>query len=409
MRIEAPAPFASRGEIGAAVLPRRPRRSSVRPKGGAALESTTVTTAYATVMDHAEGLPPWAGARKPQLFSRSRRMDLSSFPRVRLTLAETPLEFLPRLTAHLGGPNLYIKRDDHTGLALGGNKTRKLEFLIGEALAQNATHIVTQGATQSNHVRQTIAAANKFGLKATVLLEERVSGAEAEYYANGNVLLDQILGAAIEKRAAGIDMNAEIEVVGERLREAGERPYLIPGGGSNATGALGYVVSALELVAQANERQLAIDKVVHATGSTGTQAGLVVGLQGSNSRIPVLGISVRAPREKQQENVRKLARQTWDLLGVRGEFPDAAVEVNSDYVGSGYGIPTAGMIEAVELAARFEGILLDPVYTGKAFAGLIDLVRKGHFGKGQNVVFVHTGGAAGLFGYRAVLAPQAAF
>lgn len=336
-------------------------------------------------------------------------MNLTRFARVNLTLSATPLEFLPNLTRHLGGPNLYIKRDDHTGLALGGNKTRKLEFLIGDALAKGATHVVTQGATQSNHVRQTIAAANKFGLKTTVLLEERVGDAHDEYYANGNVLLDQILGTTVETRPAGLDMNKELEGVGDRLRAAGEIPYLIPGGGSNAIGALGYVVSALELVAQANEQRLRIDHLVHATGSTGTQAGLVVGIEGSNSHIPVLGVSVRAPREKQEENVRRLARQTWDLLGIRGEFPDSAVAVNSDYVGGGYGIPTEGMVEAVQLLARHEGILLDPVYTGKGFAGLVDLIRKGHFKPGENVVFLHTGGAAGLFAYRSVLAPKPAF
>ena len=336
-------------------------------------------------------------------------MNLTRFPRVKLTLSDTPLEFLPNLTKHLGGPDLYIKRDDHTGLALGGNKTRKLEFLIGDALAKGATHILTQGATQSNHVRQTIAAANKFGLKSTVLLEERVSDGADDYYANGNVLLDQILGAAIETRPAGLDMNKELEAIGERLRAAGEVPYLIPGGGSNPIGALGYVVSALELVAQANEQRLSIDHVVHATGSTGTQAGFVVGIEGVSSHIPVLGISVRAPREKQEENVRRLACQTWELLGIRGEFPDAAVAVNADYVGGGYGVPTEGMIEAVQLLARFEGILLDPVYTGKGFAGLLDLIRKGHFRKGETVVFLHTGGASGLFAYRSILAPQAAF
>lgn len=336
-------------------------------------------------------------------------MNLSSFARVRLTQAPTPFEFLPNITRALDGPNIFIKRDDNTGLALGGNKTRKLEFLIGDALAQGATHIVTQGATQSNHVRQTIAAANKHGMKTTALLEERVSGAHADYYSNGNVLLDQIFGATLETRPAGLDMNHELVAVGERLRTAGEKPYLIPGGGSNPIGALGYVVAAQEIISQTNELGLRVDCVVHATGSTGTQAGLVVGLQGSNSRIPVLGISVRAPRERQEDNVRKLARQTWDLLGVRGAFPDEAVVANADYVGAGYGVPTDGMVEAVHLLARHEGILLDPVYSGKGFAGLVDLVRKGHFTKGQNIVFLHTGGAVGLFGYRGVLAPQAAF
>lgn len=336
-------------------------------------------------------------------------MNLASFPRVRLTQAPTPLEFLGNLTRLLDGPNIYIKRDDNTGLALGGNKTRKLEFLIGDALAQGATHILTQGATQSNHVRQTIAAANKYGFKTTVLLEERVSGAPADYYANGNVLLDQILGATIEARPAGLDMQLELIAAGERLRAAGARPYLIPGGGSNPIGALGYVVSAQEIVAHANEHRLRIDQVVHATGSTGTQAGLLVGLLGSNSHIPVLGISVRAAKEKQEQSVRQLAARTWELLGIRGSFPEESVVVNSDYVGEGYGVPTDGMIEAVHLLARHEGILLDPVYTGKGFAGLVDLVRNRHFRKGQNIVFLHTGGAAGLFAYRSLLAPRAAF
>ncbi len=335
-------------------------------------------------------------------------MNLTSFPRVRLTQAPTPLEYLSRLSRLLDGPDIYIKRDDNTGLALGGNKTRKLEFLIGAALAEGATHVVTQGATQSNHVRQTIAAANRFGLKSTVLLEERVSGAPDEYYDSGNVLLDQILGARIEMRPAGLDMNLEMVAVGDRLRAAGETPYLIPGGGSNAIGALGYVVAAQEIIDQINDLGLDVDHVVHATGSTGTQAGLVVGFEGANAHLPVLGISVRAPQAKQVENVRALASQTWELLGIRGDFPDDAVVANSDYVGGGYGVPTDGMLEAVHLLARHEGILLDPVYTGKGFAGLIDLIRKGRFGKGQKIVFIHTGGAAGLFGYRSTFVPTPA-
>lgn len=331
---------------------------------------------------------------------------LAHFARVRLTQAPTPLEALPNLTRLLGGPQLYIKRDDNTGLALGGNKTRKLEFLLGDALAQGATHIVTQGATQSNHVRQTIAAANKLGLKSTVLLEERVSQADADYYSNGNVLLDQLLGASIETRPGGLDMNHELLAVGERLRAAGEVPYLIPGGGSNPIGALGYVASAQELLQQATEQALRIDHVVHATGSTGTQAGLVVGLQAANSGIPVLGFSVRAARDKQIENVTRLARQTWELLGIRQPFDNSTVQVNADYVGDGYGLPTPGTLEAIRLLAQHEGILLDPVYSGKAFAGLIDLIRRGHYRQDDTVVFIHTGGAAGLFGYRAQLQPD---
>ncbi|MCG2586645.1 D-cysteine desulfhydrase [Massilia sp. TS11] len=331
---------------------------------------------------------------------------LARFPRVRLTQAPTPLEPLPNLSKLLGGPNLYIKRDDNTGLALGGNKTRKLEFLMGEALAQGATHIVTQGATQSNHVRQTIAAANKLGLRCTVLLEERVSDGAPEYYRNGNVLLDQIMGASIETRPGGIDMNAELIPVGERLRAAGERPYLIPGGGSNPIGALGYVVAAQEIIAQSTEQGLVVDAVVHATGSTGTQAGLVVGMEMANSGIPVLGVSVRQPQARQIENVTRLAQQTWQLLELPGALRPEAVQVNAEYVGAGYGITTEASNATIGLLARTEGILLDPVYSAKGFAGLLDLIRQGHYRAGQNIVFVHTGGAVGLFGYREVLQPD---
>ncbi len=333
-------------------------------------------------------------------------MHLSRFARVKLTHAPTALEAMPNLSRHLGGPNLFIKRDDNTGLASGGNKTRKLEFLIGEALAQGATHIVTQGATQSNHVRQTAAAARKFGLRCTALLETRVTDGSAEYYASGNVFFDQLFDCALETRPAGLDMNAELVAVGERLAAAGEKPYLIPGGGSNPVGALGYVVCAQELLMQANEQQLVIDRVVHATGSAGTQAGLVAGFEGMNSGIGVLGIGVRAPRAKQEENVYSLAQQTLALLGVGMPLARSAVEANCDYVGAGYGQPTDGMVEAVRLTAQCEGVLLDPVYSGKGMAGLIDLIRKGAFDKDDNVVFVHTGGAVGLFGYRNVFAPD---
>jgi L-cysteate sulfo-lyase len=329
-------------------------------------------------------------------------MHLSRFPRIRFTHAPTPLEPMPNLTRHLGGPALFVKRDDCTGLALGGNKVRKLEFLIGDALAQGATHVVTHGATQSNHVRQTAAAACKVGLRCTALLEERVTGRGLEYEANGNVLLDRILGCALESRPDGLDMAKELAAVGERLRAAGEKPYLIPGGGSTAVGALGYVVAAQEILVQANDMGLRVDRVVHATGSAGTQSGLVAGFQGLNSGIRVLGICIRSPKVKQEEKVWQEAQHTWELLGIRGSLPRESVEANPDWIGPGYGQPTEAMVEAVTLAARLEGLFLDPVYTGKAMAGLIGLVRSGYFRKGENVVFVHTGGAVGLFGYRDV-------
>ncbi|QWA09420.1 D-cysteine desulfhydrase [Sodalis ligni] len=331
-------------------------------------------------------------------------MHLARFPRLSLGQFPTPLEALPNLSRYLGGPNLYIKRDDSTGLATGGNKTRKLEFLLADALQQGADVVITQGATQSNHVRQTIAGAAKIGLKTQILLEKRVERFGEDYQRSGNVLLDNLLGGVIvDHLPAGTDMQQAMERLASTLREQGHTPYVIPGGGSNPIGALGYVACAEELLYQSSQQRLRIDRVVHATGSTGTQAGLVAGLNASNSGIPVLGISVRAPKAKQEENVYALARATWQLLGARGELPREQVSVNSDYVGEGYGLPTEGTLEALRLLAQLEGILLDPVYTGKGMAGLIDLIRKGQFGKDENVVFIHTGGSAGLFGYRQVL------
>jgi len=326
-------------------------------------------------------------------------LDIARFPRIRLGHFPTPLEPMDNLTRLLGGPRLWIKRDDCTGLSTGGNKTRKLEFLLAEAQARQADVVITQGATQSNHARQTAAAAVRLGMQCHILLEDRTGNTEFNYTENGNVLLDRLHGATVERRAGGSDMQAEMEAVAVQLAQAGRQPYVIPGGGSNPVGALGYVNAALELVNQSTEMGLRIDHLVHATGSAGTQAGLVAGLQGMNSAIHLLGIGVRAPREKQESMVYDLACRTWALLGLRGALLRTAVQANSDYVGGGYGVPTPGMVEAVTLLARTEGILLDPVYSGKGMAGLIDLVRKGHFEKDQNVVFLHTGGSAALFGY----------
>lgn len=326
-------------------------------------------------------------------------MHLARFPRVRLFPTPTPLEPLPNLSRHLGGPEIWIKRDDCTVVATGGNKVRKLEFLVAEAKAQGADHLVTQGAVQSNHVRQTAAVARRFGMKCTALLEHRIETNDRDYLGSGNIFLDRLFDCAIEYRPGGADMNAEAEAKGEALRAAGAKAYVIPGGGSNRVGALGYVSCAQELVQQADEQGLKIDRIVTATGSAGTQAGLVVGIHGMNANIPVLGIGVRLPRDRQEANVHRLAEATADYVGVKGGIPRAAVVANCDYVGPGYGQPTPGMVEAVRMVASLEGVLLDPVYSGKAMAGLIDLIRKGEIGKTERVVFLHTGGAVGLFGY----------
>ena len=330
-------------------------------------------------------------------------MHLARFPRVRLFPSPTPLEKLDNFSRALGGPEIWIKRDDCTVVATGGNKVRKLEWLIGEARALAATHIVTQGAVQSNHVRQTAAVAARFGMKCTALLEHRIDTNDRDYLNSGNVLLDRLFGCAIEYRPSGLDMNAEAEKRGAELRAAGENAYVIPGGGSNPVGALGYVSCAQELMQQADDMGLKIDLLVTATGSAGTHAGLVVGLHGINAQVPVLGIGVRLPKDRQEANVHRLAEATADYLGMTGGIPRAMVEANCDYVGDGYGIPTEGMAQAVQMLAREEGILLDPVYSGKAMAGMIDLIRTGVIGKDKTVVFLHTGGAVGLFGYTGYL------
>jgi L-cysteate sulfo-lyase len=326
-------------------------------------------------------------------------MNLGRFPRIRLAHLPTPLERLDNLSRWLGGPEIWIKRDDCTGMSTGGNKTRKLEFLLADAREQGADIVLTQGATQSNHARQTAACAAKLGLSCHILLEDRTAKSDHDYRDSGNVFLDHLHGASVEHRGPNPDMQGELEKAAARLRAEGRRPYLIPGGGSNPVGALGYVNAAIELITQANDLGLKVDHVVHATGSAGTQAGLIAGLAGIRSGVPLLGIGVRAPRDKQEENVYKLACATADLCGVSGAVEREEVIANCDYVGTGYGFSTPASVEAIKTLARLEGILLDPVYSGKAMAGLIDLTRKGRFKKGETVVFVHTGGSAGLFGY----------
>ncbi len=328
-------------------------------------------------------------------------MHLARYPRQFLAHLPTPLERLDRLTAELGGPEIWIKRDDCTGMSTGGNKTRKLEFLMAEAMLQGADMVMTQGATQSNHARQTAAFAAKLGMGCHILLEDRTGSNNANYNNNGNVLLDHLHGATTEKFAGGLDMNAEMEKAADRIRATGKKVYTIPGGGSNATGALGYVNCAFEMLSQFNERGLKIDHIVHATGSAGTQAGLITGLKATNAQIPLLGIGVRAPKQKQEENVFNLACATADKLGCTGVVQREDVVANTDYVGEGYGIPTESGLEAIKMFAELEAILLDPVYSAKGAAGFIDLIRKGHFKKDEKVVFLHTGGSVALFGYDA--------
>ena len=334
-----------------------------------------------------------------QSLCKDLSIALARFPRVKLGHLPTPLEPMDRLSEHLGGPRIWVKRDDCTGLSTGGNKTRKLEYLMAVAQQEGADTVITQGATQSNHARQTAAAAAKLGMECYILLEDRTGSNEVPYIFNGNVLLDRLHGAPVSKRPDGADMNAEMEALAERLLSEGKKPYIIPGGGSNAIGALGYVNCARELAEQAAETGLQIDALVHATGSSGTQAGLVAGLAAIRSDIHLLGIGVRAPQEKQEQMVYDLAVKTAAHMQTGIKIERGDVRADCGYVGPGYGKPTEGMIAALKLLAQTEGLLFDPVYSGKGLDGLISLIGKGYFDNMSNVVFLHTGGSAALFGY----------
>ena len=326
-------------------------------------------------------------------------MNLAKFPRRRYTKGRTPMEKLTRLSEELGGPTIYIKRDDLLGLAGGGNKTRKLEFLVAEALGQDADTLITCGAVQSNHCRLTLAAAVKEGLKCRLVLEERVPGSYNPQ-SGGNNFLFQLMGVEkISVAPGGSDMMAAMQVVADEVTGEGRKAYIIPGGGSNPVGATGYVACAEEILTQTFDLGINIDRIICASGSAGTHAGLVTGFYGNNSNIPVIGINVSRPKDDQEALVYDLVQRTANHVGLYSDIPREAVVCFDEYVGPGYSLPTPEMAEAVLILARLEGVLIDPVYTGKAMAGLIDLVRKGAFHKNENLLFVHTGGSPALYVY----------
>ena len=329
-------------------------------------------------------------------------MHLARFPRRRYTPFATPIEKLTHLSEHFAGPDIYIKRDDLLGLAAGGNKTRKLEFLVADALLQGADTLITVGAVQSNHCRLTLAAAVREGLKCRLVLEQRVPGSYDKRASGNNFLFDLLGAEAVTVVDAGVDLVAAMQAVASELKAQGRKGYIIPGGGSNALGALGYVACAEELLAQTFEQDLKLNHVVCASGSAGTHAGLLTGLIGNNARIPVTGINVRRPRTEQEKNVHTLAVDAAKLLDIAAPARETVVALD-DWVGPGYSLPTPSMIDAVRTLARLEGVLLDPVYTGKAMAGLIDLIRRGTFKRGENVLFLHTGGAPALYAYQQTL------
>lgn len=326
-------------------------------------------------------------------------MNLARLPRRNYVTLPTPVEYAPNLTKILGGPEIYIKRDDELPGAAGGNKTRKLDFVVADALLKGADTLVTCGAVQSNHCRLTLSAAVKEGLDCHFVLEERVKGSYKEE-ASGNHFLYQLMGiGSITVVSGGSDMDAAMRNVAGELAAKGKKPYIIPGGASNALGACGYVACAEELLQQCFQMSLNLDAVIVPSGSAGTHAGMVAGFVGCNANIPLHGINVSRPREVQEEKVFALVQETASLLGIKNGIPRDAVRCYDEYYAPGYSQVNDGMLEAVTMLARTEAILLDPVYSGKCMAGLIGLIRKGVFKKGQKVLFLHTGGAPALFMY----------
>jgi D-cysteine desulfhydrase family pyridoxal phosphate-dependent enzyme len=325
-------------------------------------------------------------------------MHQLSHPKIQLGHWPTPLEPMLRINEMHKGPELWVKRDDCTGLAFGGNKTRKLEYLLADAQLRGATTLLTAGGVQSNHARQTAAAAARVGLGCELFLEQVEGISEADYSHSGNLLLDQLLGARLHRLPAGQDLDAAMALRAQTLSTSGQVPYVMPVGGSNAIGAMGYVDCGLELAQQLQQYQLSFDAIVLATGSAGTQAGLLAGLALAGIDIPVLGVTVSRSSDEQCQKVLALLHEVQGLLE-QSELHENHVICFDKYYGSAYGDPTPQMVEAVRLAASLEGLLLDPVYSGKAFAGLLDLVRHGYFDTSERVLFLHTGGAPGLFAY----------
>lgn len=323
-------------------------------------------------------------------------MQLTKFPRRKYTETKTPIEKLGRLSELLGGPNLYIKRDDLLGLASGGNKTRKLEYIMADALAKGADTVITCGSLQSNHCRLTLAAAVKEGLDCHLILEETAIKKYDEE-ASGNNFLYKLLGAKVHVFPNGTDKLAEMDKLCEKLTAEGKSPYPIPVGGSNELGTIGYSTCALEIIEQSLAMEVDFHHIVAANGSGSTTAGLLLGLFGRNENVDFTAISVSGRTEEVAPKVFELVEETAKLLEIEVNLPKEKIHFYDEYVGEGYAIPTEAMIEAVQLVARTEGILLDPVYTGKVFSGLIDLIRKGKFKQGENVLFVHSGGSPALY------------
>jgi L-cysteate sulfo-lyase len=324
---------------------------------------------------------------------------LSQFRRLGLAHLPTPLEPMSRLTAHLDGPRLWVKREDCTGLGFGGNKLRKLDYVLGEAIDAGCDTLVSGGVVQSNSQRQVAAAAAKLGLACHLAVYHgRLAPPSPEYEHTGNALLNRLFGATLHDVPWNGDRNGAIHDLADRLRSEGHKPYVVPYGVSSALGAVGYASTIAEIASQSEGLGLEPHSIVHCTGSAGTQAGLVVGAQLAMPGTRIVGIDIDAEPERVRGDVLGLAAAAADLLD--HTFEPAGVEVVAGHAGPAYGVPHAATVEAIRLAARLEGLVLDPVYSGKGLAGLIALVRAGCWTQDQDVVFVHTGGAPALFAYR---------
>lgn len=335
-------------------------------------------------------------------------MSFDDIPRAPLVHGPTPLEPLARLRDVVGGPRVWIKRDDCTGLAGGGNKSRKLEYLIAAAEAEGADAVLTFGALQSNHARQTAAACARRGLACDLVLVPAVPRTVDDYERAGNLLLDNLLGARVHRLTPGEDAATVAHRVMAAHAAAGRRCYSVPTGGSNATGALGYVRCAREIAEAFNDRGLFPSAVIHATSTGGTQAGLLAGFAHAGLTTRVVGVNVYTKDgDALGTRVSELVAQVLERTAPGLALTPGAVEVAEGQLGDGYGIPTAAMAEAVRLLASTEGVLLDPVYSGKAFAGLLAMIRRGAFAEDDDIIFLHTGGTPALGVYTSAFEPDA--
>lgn len=333
--------------------------------------------------------------------------NLTKCPRVRLAVLPTPIEQMPNLGKQIGKANLFIKRDDYTGPGMGGNKLRQLEFYLGAAIEQGADTVLITGATQSNFARLTAASARKLGMECHIQIEQRVPNTSALYHHSGNVLLSRMFGAILHSFPEGEDEQGadnQLELIAENLRKSGLNPYVIHLGHQHPPlGALGYVEAARELVVQLSQSELELDEIIVASGSGATHAGLLFGLRALECKIPVKGICVRRAKNLQRPRIVSHCNGLAKLLGTDNPLTDNDIDLNDDVLAPGYGKINDAVLEAIKLTARAEGIILDPVYTGRTMVGFINRARQSN--EGQNLLFIHTGGQPAIFGYEDDLVP----